>query len=342
MNSITAHTQVPRTDSGTAPVTMRGVVQQRYGSADALHVQSIARPTIADNEVLVQVHAAGLSRATWHLMTGKPYLMRLGLGLRGPKSTVIGQDLAGTIVEVGSAVRAFSIGDEVFGIGSGSFAEYVAAAEGKLARKPSNITFAQAAVIPVCGLTALQGLRDAGHVEAGQNVLITGAAGGVGSFAVQLAKAFRATVTAVCGTAKVDLVRSLGADHVVDYTRTDFADAAQRYDLILDIAGNPTLARLRRALTLTGTAVIAGGEHGGNLTGMSRQLRAVAVSPFIRQRLAMLMCVQCGSDLEQLADLVEQDTITPSVDRSFPLEKVADAMRYLESGQVRGKIAVTI
>jgi NADPH:quinone reductase-like Zn-dependent oxidoreductase len=234
--AIDSQANRPPTEEGT----MRAVVQDRYGSADMLRLTRIARPEIkTDNDVLVRVGAAGLDRGTWHLMTGKPYLLRLALGLRGPKVRVPGRDVAGTVVAVGSAVTGFSIGDEVFGTGQGSFAEYTVGTQDKLARKPVNVTFEQAAVAGVSARTALQALTDVGRVEAGQTVLIIGASGGVGSFAVQLAKAFGAEVTGVCSTAKLDLVCSLGADHVIDYTNEDFADGAHRYDLILDIAGNP-------------------------------------------------------------------------------------------------------
>jgi NADPH:quinone reductase-like Zn-dependent oxidoreductase len=321
---------------------MRAIVQHRYGSADAMHVERVPLPELASNEVLIHVHAAGISRGTWHLMSGKPYVMRLGLGLRGPKSSVAGQDVAGTVARVGSAVTRFGIGDEVFGIGQGSFAEYTAAQEDKLVRKPANVTFEQAASMPVSALTALQGLRDVGHVGRGQKVLIVGASGGVGTFAVQLAKAFGAEVTGVCSTPKLDLVRSLGADHVIDYTTTDFADGRNRYDLILDIGGNASLARIRRALTPRGTLVLVGGENNGNWIGMSRQLRAVALSPFIRQRLSMFLGRQNVSDLELVMKLAQTGALSPTIDRTFPLEDVPDAMRYLESGHARGKIAVTV
>ncbi|SDD78596.1 NADPH:quinone reductase [Sanguibacter gelidistatuariae] len=321
---------------------MRAIVQHRYGSAGALHLEQVPRPEIADNEVLVQVHAAGLSRGTWHLMTGRPYVMRLALGFRGPKEPVIGQDLAGTVVGVGSAATRFSIGDEVFGIGQGSFAEYAPAREDKLARKPANVTFEQAASVPVSALTALQGLRDVGRVAPGQKVLIVGASGGVGTFSVQLAKAFGAEVTGVCSTAKLDLVRSLGADHVVDYTTTDFAQSAHCYDLILDIGGDASLTRLRRALTHRGTLVIVGGEQGGSWIGMSRQLRAVALSPLVHQRLATFIATQNTSDLERLTDLIETGAVSPTIDRTFRLEQMPDAMRYLEAGHARGKVAIAI
>lgn len=321
---------------------MRAVVQERYGDAGVLHVAQINRPRIKDDEVLVRVHAAGLDRGTWHLMTGRPYLMRLIFGVRQPKNPVSGLDLAGTVAAVGSAVTGFRVGDEVFGFGQGSFAEYCAAKENKLASKPANVSFEQAAAVPVSAVTALQGLRDAGHVQAGQKVLITGASGGVGSYAVQLAKAFGADVTGVCSFAKMDFVRSLGADHVVDYVRDDFADGSAQYDLILDFAGNPSLSRLRRALSASGTAVVAGGEHGGNVTGMSRQLRALAISPFVSQRLTMFAASQRAADLEKVADLISSGKVVPCLERTFPLERAADAMRYLEAGKVRGKVAITL
>ena len=326
----------------TAGSTMRAIVQDGYGSADILHLARIARPGIGGNEVLLRVHAAGLDRGRWHLMTGQPYLLRLEAGIRWPRNPVQGLDVAGTVVAAGQKVTRFSVGDEVFGFGRGTFAEYAAAREDKLARKPVNLTFEQAAVVPVSGMTALLALTDAGHVQAGQNVLITGASGGVGSYAVQLATAFGAEVTGVCSTTKTGLVRSLGAAHVIDYTRDDFADGAHRYDLIIDIAGNPSLARLRRALTPAGTAVLTGGEDAGNLTGMGRQVRALALSPFLRQRLTMLTPRQRSADLERLTELIQAGTITPSIGATYPLDQVPEAMRNLEAGNARGKIAITI
>ncbi len=244
--------------------TMRAVVQESYGAADVLRIEQIARPVPEPGEILVQVHAAGLDRGTWHLLTGKPYLMRIiGFGFRRPKSRVPGLDVAGTVVEVGSAVTRFAAGDEVFGISRGSFAEYAVVREDKLAPKPTNLGFEHAAVVPISGGTALQALRDSGRIEPGQQVLVIGASGGVGSYAVQLAKAFGAEVTGVASTGKLDLVRSLGADRVIDYTREDFADGVHRYDLVIDIGGNATLRRLRRALAPRGTLVIVGGEEGG-------------------------------------------------------------------------------
>jgi NADPH:quinone reductase-like Zn-dependent oxidoreductase len=329
---------VPATD------TMAAVVQDRYGDAGVLHQERIGVPEIAANEVLVRVHAAGLDRGTWHLMTGKPYLMRVaGMGFRGPKDRVPGRDLAGVVEAVGSAVTRFAVGDEVYGVGRGSFAERAVAREDQLARKPVSLSFEQAAVVPTSAATALQALTEQGRIQAGQSVLVVGASGGVGSYAVQLAKALGARVTGVASTAKLDLVRALGADEVLDYTRDDYADGTQRYDLILDIAGNPGLARLRRALTPEGTAVIVGGEDGGNLTGgMNRQLRAMLVSRFVGQRLAWFIAKQRASDLERLTAFIEAGQVTPSIDRTYPLDRVPEAMRHLEAGQVRGKVAITI
>ena len=331
---------------GSAPPQqrMRAVVQHDYGSADVLRVEEIDRPTIRDDEVLIRVHAAGLDRGTWHFMAGMPYLFRLmGPGLRKPKNPVLGLDVAGTVVAVGADVTRFGVGDEVFGISRGSFAEYAAAREDKLARKPANLTFDQAAVVPISGLTALQSLLDVGRVEAGKHVLIVGASGGVGTYAVQIAKASGAEVTGVCSTAKVDLVRSIGADHVIDYTRDDFAAGPRRYDLILDIGGNSPLSRLRRALAPTGTLVLVGGEDGDRWTGgMGRQLRAVALSPFVRQRLTMKTPREHYADLERVARLIETGDLTPTIDKTYPLDQAPDAMRHLQAGQARGKIAITV
>jgi NADPH:quinone reductase-like Zn-dependent oxidoreductase len=338
----------PTAASGGVPVpvtpenTMRAIVQDGYGSADVLRPARIARPEIGGHEVLLRVRAAGLDRGQWHMMTGQPYLLRLVAGFRGPRNPVAGIDVAGTVVAVGREVTRFSVGDEVFGFGRGAFAEYAVAREGKLARKPVNASFEQAAVLPVSAVTALMALTDAGHVQAGQKVLITGASGGVGSYAVQLARALGAEVTGVCGTAKTGLVRSLGAAHVIDYTRDDFADGRSRYDLIVDIAGSPALSRLRRALTPAGTAVMVGGEEGGNVTGMGRPFRALALSPFLRQRLTLLTPRQRSADLERLTALIEAGEVTPSIGATYSLDQVPEAMRYLEAGKARGKIAITI
>jgi NADPH:quinone reductase-like Zn-dependent oxidoreductase len=323
---------------------MRAIVQDRYGSPDVLTAAVIDRPEPGAHDVLLRVRAAGLDRGTWHLMTGKPYLMRvIGFGFRRPKNRVPGLDVAGTVAAVGPAVTRFAVGDEVYGVARGSYAEYAAAHEDKLAHKPANISFEQAAVVPVSGLIAQRGLVDVGKLQAGQKVLITGASGGVGSYAVQLAKALGAEVTAVSSAGKADLVRSLGADHIVDYTREDFADGSHRYDLILDIAGNPSLARLRRALTPHGAAVILGGEQGGRVTGgFGRTLRAPLLSPFVGQRLTMVTANENGRDLERLTAFIEAGQVTPHVDRAYPLDEVPEAMARLVAGDVRGKVAISI
>jgi NADPH:quinone reductase-like Zn-dependent oxidoreductase len=326
----------------TAERTMLAVVRTEYGEVDVVGTAQVARPEPADGQVLVRVHAAGLDRGVWHVMAGLPYAARLAFGLRRPRNHVLGSDVAGTVVAVGSAVTRFAVGDEVYGFGAGTFAEYAVVPERSLARKPANLTFEQAAVVPVSAVTALKGLRDVGRVRAGQKVLITGASGGVGSYAVQLAKAFGAEVTGTASTAKLDLVRSLGADHVLDHTVEDFADGSRRYDLILDIAGNPSLARLRRALTPTGTAVITGGEGNGKLTGLRRQLAALALSPFVRQRLTTFVGTVRSAELEELTGLIESAAVTPSLERTYPLEQAPEAIRRLVAGEVRGKVAITV
>jgi NADPH:quinone reductase-like Zn-dependent oxidoreductase len=322
---------------------MRAIVQDVYGSADRLRLSEIDKPVIAADEVLVQVRAAGVDRGTCHLMRGQPYLMRiLGFGFRGPKNRVPGLDVAGTVVAVGADVTRFQAGDEVFGISRGSFAEYAAAQEDKLVRKPARLSFEQAAVVAVSGLAAIKGLRT-GRIKARQKVLIIGASGGVGTYAVQLAKAAEATVTGVASTAKADLVRSIGADAVVDYTREDFAEGRQHYDLILDIGGNSRLSRLRRALTPKGTLVIAGSE-GAKWTGVGRQLRALALSPMVPQRLTMYVSSpnKRQADLEALRQHIEAGHVTPIVGKRYPLPEVPEAIRHLEGGRAQGKIAISV
>jgi NADPH:quinone reductase-like Zn-dependent oxidoreductase len=324
--------------------TMRAVIQDAYGSTEVLRLEEIDRPEIAANEVLVDVAAAGMDRGTWHVMAGKPYVMRImGFGFRRPKNRVPGLDVAGTVTSVGSEVTRFQLGDEVFGMSRGAFAEQAAVREDKLAHKPANLNFEQAAVVPISGGTAIQGLRDSGHVEAGQKVLVIGASGGVGTYAVQLAKAFGAEVTGVSSTAKVDFVRSLGADHVLDYTRDAYLDGSEKYDLILDIAGNNGLTRLRRGLTPKGTLVIVGGEEGGSLTGgFGRQIRALLVSMFVSQRLTMLVSKERHTDLEDLRPFLESGQVHPVIDRTYSLADVPAAMTHLEAGMARGKIAITV
>ncbi|WP_372789531.1 NAD(P)-dependent alcohol dehydrogenase [Paraconexibacter sp.] len=326
-----------------APDRMRAIVQPRYGDADVLAEAEIAVPEIADDEVLVEIRAAGIDRGTWHLMTGLPYVMRLGFGLRAPKTPVPGLDLAGVVTAVGAGVTRFAPGDEVVGIGKGSLAQYAAAREDKLAHKPSTLSFEQAAAVAVSGMTALQGLTEVGGLQAGQHVLITGASGGVGSYAVQIAKALGATVTGVSSTAKTGFVRELGADHVIDYTHEDFADGRDRYDLILDVGGNASLSRLRRALTPRGTLVITGGEDGGRwIGGTDRQLRALALSPFIGQRLTTYIAREHHAGLERLLEMIVAGQVVPAVDRVYRLDEAPEAMRHLAAGQARGKVVVTV
>jgi NADPH:quinone reductase-like Zn-dependent oxidoreductase len=327
----------------TANEKMQAIVQYAYGTADVLHLAEIDRPTIEAGEVLVQVRAAGLDRGTWHLMAGLPLVGRPAFGLRAPRRAVPGLDVAGVVVLVGNHVTRFQPGDEVFGIAKGSFAEFAAAREDKLAHKPSNLTFEQAAAMSVSGQTALRGLRDVGRLEAGQKALIIGASGGVGTYAVQIAKALGAEVTAVCSTAKMDLVRSIGADHVIDYTHEDFADGEHHYDLILDIAGNSTLSRLRRALTPRGTLVITGGEGGGRwFGGIDRQLRARMLSPFVGQRLTTFIAKEHHAGLKPLTEFVDKGQLVPVIERTYSLSEVPTAMRLLVGGHARGKLVITV
>lgn len=323
---------------------MKAMVQDTYGSAEVLELRDIDRPGIADDEVLIRVRAAGVYRAVWHLMAGLPYPIRLaGYGLRAPKTPVPGSDVAGVVEEVGKDVTRFQPGDEVLGIGKGTYAEYARAPEDKLVLKPASLTFEQAAAIAISGLTALQALRDHGKVQPGQKVLIIGASGGVGTYAVQLAKAFGAHVTGVCSTTKVDLVRSIGADHVIDYSSDDFADGAQRYDLIVDIGGNSSLSRLRRALTPHGRLVIAGGETDGRwLGGTDRQIRALLLSPFVSQKLGTFVSSENHEDMIVLADLIEAGQVTPVIDRTYPLGEAPAGIRHVEAGRARGKVVISV
>jgi NADPH:quinone reductase-like Zn-dependent oxidoreductase len=327
---------------------MKAIVQDRYGRVDVLELRDIARPVPKDDEVLVRVHAGGLDRGVWHVMTGLPYLIRFvvpTLGLREPKVLVRGMDLAGRVEAVGDNVTRFRPGDAVFGwTDGGSYAEYTSAPEDHLAPKPANVTFEQAAAVPISGLAALQGLRDVGEIRPGQKALIIGAAGGVGSFAVQLAKAFGAEVTGVASTTQVELVRSLGAGEVVDYTREDVTDGTRHWDLILDTAGHRSLSRLRRALTPRGTLVIVGSEGRGRwMGGFDRNLRAVALSRLVGQRLRMLSSKPRQEDLQALRELVEAGKVRPVVDRTYPLRETPEAIRYLVEGHGgAGKIVITV
>jgi NADPH:quinone reductase-like Zn-dependent oxidoreductase len=323
---------------------MKAIVRDAYGSADVLELRDIDRPVVGDDEVLVRVRAAGVDQGVWHIMAGLPYPIRLaGYGLRAPKNRVLGADVAGVVEAIGNDVTRFQLGDEVFGIATGSYAEYARAPEDKLAPKPANLTFEQAAVVAVSGLTALQGLRDHGKVRRDQKVLIIGASGGVGTYAVQVATALGAQVTGVCSTTKMDLVRSLGADRVIDYTREDFADGERRYDVILDVGGNASLSRLRRALTPKGTLVITGGETDGRwIGGTDRQLRALVLSPFVGQKLGTFISRENHEDMIVLKTLIEAGKVTPVIDRAYPLSEVADAIRYMRDGRARGKIVITV
>ncbi len=324
--------------------TMRAVTQRAYGSTEVLEVATIDRPAIADGEVLIEVEAAGLDRGVWHLMTGRPYLVRLmGFGLTRPKNPVPGMDVAGRVVAVGADVSRFAVGDEVFGIGTGTYAEFAVAKDSKLAHKPDTVTVDQAAASTISGITALEALTTRGRLEPGQHVLVIGASGGVGSFTVQLAKALGATVTGVASTGKLDAVRALGADHVIDYTTQHIDDGQRRYDLIIDTGGRNTLSRLRRALTPTGTLVIVGGEGGDRLTGgIGRQLRAALLSPFVRQRLTFFMSSESLDSIEALAEHLTKGTITAAVGRQFTLEEVPRAIDALEAGALTAKAVITL
>ncbi len=325
---------------------MQAIIHDEYGTVpeDILRLAEVDKPTIGDGEILVRVHAASLDRGTWHIMTGLPYPIRLaGFGLRKPKYLNPGRSLAGTVEAVGAGVTGFSLGDDVYGIGDGSFAQYARARANKLAPKPVNLSFEQAAAVPISALTALQAVRDHGRVHAGERVLVVGASGGVGTFAVQIAKAFGAEVTGVCSTNKVEMVRSIGADHVVDYTREDIASDGQRYDVVIDIGGNRSLTRLRRALTPRGTLVIVGGETGGRwLGGSDRGIRAIVLSRFVGQRLTAFVNSENAGDLTVLTELIESGKLTPVIDRTYPLSEVPAAIRRMQDGHAQGKLVIHV
>jgi NADPH:quinone reductase-like Zn-dependent oxidoreductase len=338
-------TTIPLHDAPSAAApTMRAAARDHYGPASNVRVRTVPRPDVAEDEVLVRVHAAGVDRGVWHVMAGLPYPIRLaGFGLRTPKDPVLGVDVAGVVEAVGTAVTRFVPGDAVFGMSKGSFAEFVAAPEAKLAVKPANLSFVQAAAMPVSGVTALQAVRDKGGVEAGHKVLIIGASGGVGTYAVQIAKALGVEVTGVCSPGKAVIVRSTGADRVIDYTREDFAADGPIHDVIIDIGGNSPLARLRRALTPTGTLVITGGETDGRwLGGNDRQMRAVLLSPFVRQTLRTFVASENHQDLQVLAELAETGKLAPVIDRTYPLADAAAAIQHVADGRARGKVVLDI
>ncbi len=324
---------------------MRAVVQDEYGEADdVLRLEEIEKPAVGPDEVLVRVHAAGVDRGVWHLMTGLAYPIRLaGYGLRAPASRVRGREVAGTVEAVGAEVATLQPGDAVYGIAEGAFAEYAVAAADLLAPIPANLSFTQAAAVPISAQTALQAVRDHGQVRRGQTVLVIGASGGVGSFAVQFAKAMGAHVTGVASTAKLDLVRSIGADNVIDYTRLEITDGGRRYDVILDAGGHRSLTRLRRALTARGTLVIIGSETGGRwLGGLDRQLRALLLSPFLRHNLRTFVTKENGRDLAVLTALIESGQLTPAIDRVYPLHEAAAAIRHVQEGRARGKVVIAV
>jgi len=321
---------------------MKAIVQDRYGSAGVLRFEDVETPIAGMGEVLLRVGAASAFIGDWHIMTGTPYAIRLMSGLRAPKQRVRGQDVAGTVEALGDGVTEFRVGDEVFGVGNGAFAEFATARADRLAAKPTNLGFEEAATVPTTGCTALQGIRDVGKVGSGQRVLVIGAAGGVGSFAVQIAKAFGAHVTGVCSTSKVDLVRSIGADDVVDYTREDIADGTRRYDVIFDTAGNREASYLRRGLMPKGTLVLAGGEGGGRWLGMGRVMRAKAMSPFVGQKMTNFLGRPKAGDLLVLKGLIEAGKVTPVIGARYPLSDVPDAIRELGTGHGRGKVVITV
>lgn len=327
----------------TSP-TMKAIVQDTYGSPDVLVMRDVPRPQPGDDDLLVRIHAAGVDAGVWHLTAGMPYLVRLmGFGLRRPKVPVRGMDFAGRVQAVGSNVTGFAIGDEVYGTCDGSYAEYAVADPDRVAHAPANLTPEQAAAVPISGITALKAVRDVGQVRTGQRVLVTGAGGGVGTYAVQLAKHFGAHVTGVCSTGKTDLVRKIGADEVIDHAKDDFTRTGQRYDVIIDTAGRRRLSALRRALTPRGTLVIVGGEGGGRwFGGFDRTMRAVLLSRFVKQRLRGLISTERASDLRALAELIEAGAVTPVIDRTYPLSEARRAVEYLHGGQARGKVVVTV
>jgi NADPH:quinone reductase-like Zn-dependent oxidoreductase len=323
---------------------MKAIVQRKYGSADVLEYVDIDRPALGDCDVLVRVHAAGLHIGDWHVMTGLPYMLRVvGFGLNAPNVRVRGIDVAGKIESVGSRVTEFRVGDDVFGTCEGAFATYARASESSLALKPANLTFEQAAAVPTSSFAALQALRNRGGIRSGQRVLIVGATGGVGAFAVQMAKAFGAKVTGVCSGNKMDVVRSLGADHVVDYTAEDFTKSGLRYDVILDTGGQRSLSDLRRVLAPYGILVLIGGEGGNRvLGGVGRWIQALLLSPFVREKLRPLSTVPNKKDLMFIKELADAGKLMPLMDRAFALSEVPDAFRYLEKGHRRGKIVITV
>jgi len=320
---------------------MKAITYHRYGSPDVLEYEDIEKPAPGDNEVLIKVRAASVNPFDWHFMRGSPYFLRIVAGLRKPKMTRLGVDVAGQVEAVGRNVTQFKPGDEVFGVCREAFAEYARTSESSLVMKPGNVTFEQAASVPVAAITALQGLRDKGHIQRGQTVLINGAAGGVGTFAVQIAKSFGADVTGVCSTRNVEMVRSIGADRVIDYTQQDFAKGTQRYDLIFDLVATRSLRAYRRVLNPNGTCVIAGGPT-KVLAILTSAFEVLVLSRFVSRKFAMFVAKPSKEDLTLLGELIEARKVTPVIDRHYRLSEVPQAMRYMEEGHARGKVVITV
>jgi NADPH:quinone reductase-like Zn-dependent oxidoreductase len=344
MEHTTQSNQETRKPHQDQEIKMNAIVQDEYGAPlDVLSLQEVETPAVGDGDVLVKVRAAGVHIGDWLVGSGLPYMIRLGYGLTKPKNRVPGMEFAGVIETVGKNVDQFQPGDEVFGFSNaGAFAEYVSVSQDSLALKPANATFEQAAALPISGFTAIQAIRDKGQVEEGQRVLVIGASGGVGTYAVQVAKAYGAEVTGVCSTRNVDMVRSIGADHVVDYTQTDITEGEQQYDVILDTAGNRSLSDLRRALTPTGTLVIVGGSGGPWLMGVGRSLNALALSPFTGQNLTMFLSKTTKEDLTALAELVDSGDVVPVIDGSYALAETPQALTHVGERHTRGKTVITV
>jgi NADPH:quinone reductase-like Zn-dependent oxidoreductase len=322
---------------------MKAIVYHDYGSPDVLQLQEIEKPVAADNEVLIKVRAASVNPLDWHFMRGTPYIVRIVMtGLSKPKNPRLGVDVAGQVEAVGSTVTHLKPGDEVFGTCRGAFAEYVCTSQSNLVIKPNNVTFEQAAAIPIAAFTALQGLRDKGKIQPGHKVLVNGASGGIGTFAVQIAKSFGAEVTGVCSTRNADMVRSIGADRVIDYTQEDFTKSKQRYDLIFDAVGNHSLSARRRVLSPKGICVMAGGPSGRWQMGLANTIKALVWSQFSNRKLTGLLAKSTKEDLTILQNLMETGKVTPVIDRHYSLSEVPEAIRYLEEGHARGKVVITV
>ncbi len=332
----------PPLAAGATP--MKAIVRRCYGSPDVIRYEDVAKPTPADNEILVRVHAASVNPLDWHYLEGTPYMVRLDAGMGKPENPRLGVDFSGTVEAVGAQVTRFKPGDEVFGGKFGALADYVAVPQERaIALKPANVSRAQAAAVAIAGITALQALRDEGHIRAGQKVLINGASGGVGTFAVQIAKSFGTEVTGVCSTKNVELVRSIGADHVIDYTREDFTRGAQRYDLILDNVGTHSLLEYKHVMSPNGTYVMVGLTDPGRWFGwLSKPVQERILAPFTSQKFAMILAELNKEDLATLATLMQDGKLTPVIDRTYKLDDAAEALRYLEKGHARGKVVVTV